>query len=43
LPFVQRQNKIPLASLEDFINDLENAQQPTCNMDNPADCDSCGS
>ena len=30
-------------SLENFINDLENQEQPTCNIDNPEDCEACGS
>jgi len=29
-------------SLEDFINDLKNQEQPTCNIDNPEDCEACG-
>lgn len=32
-----------MASLDDFINELENVQQPTCNIDNPDECTSCGS
>ena len=30
-------------SFNDFINDLENAEQPSCNLENPEECDSCGS
>jgi len=30
-------------SLENFINDLENQEQPTCNIENPEDCEACGS
>jgi len=29
-------------SLENFINDLENQEQPTCNIENPEDCEACG-
>lgn len=29
-------------SLENFINDLENQEQPTCNIENPKDCEACG-
>lgn len=28
---------------EDFVNELENKEQPTCNIDNPEDCEACGS
>ena len=30
-------------SFEDFIDELTNLEQPSCNIDNPEDCDSCGS
>jgi len=30
-------------SFADFVSELENAEQPTCNMDNPEDCEACGS
>jgi hypothetical protein len=30
-------------SLDSFINELENQVQPTCNIDNPEDCEACGS
>lgn len=30
-------------SFDDWLNDLTNQPQPTCNIDNPDDCDSCGS
>ena len=26
-----------------FINELANAEQPTCNFENPEDCENCGS
>ena len=26
-----------------WLEELENAKQPTCNVDSPEDCDSCGS
>ena len=26
-----------------WLNDLENQEQPTCNIDNPEDCEACGS
>ena len=28
---------------EDFIDELTNQDQPTCNIDNPDDCEACGS
>lgn len=27
----------------DFVNELENAEQPVCSMENPEDCEACGS
>lgn len=29
-------------SFEDFLKELEEAPQPTCNIENPEECDSCG-
>ena len=26
-----------------FVNELENAEQPTCNLENPEECEACGS
>jgi hypothetical protein len=26
-----------------FIDSLANAEQPTCNLENPEDCEACGS
>lgn len=26
-----------------WLNELEEADQPTCNIDNPEDCEACGS
>jgi len=28
---------------EDWVNDLEQANQPTCNIENPEQCENCGS
>lgn len=28
---------------EDFVNQLEQADQPVCNLENPEDCEACGS
>jgi len=28
-------------SMDDFINELENVEQPTCNLDDPENCESC--
>lgn len=30
-------------SLDSWIKELEEKPQPTCNIENPEDCDSCGS
>jgi len=27
----------------DWVNELEKQDQPTCNIDNPEDCEACGS
>ena len=27
---------------EDFVNELETKEQPTCNIENPEDCEACG-
>ena len=28
---------------EDWLEELEYAKQPSCNIDNPEDCEACGS
>ena len=28
---------------EDFVNELENKEQPSCNLENPEECEACGS
>jgi hypothetical protein len=28
---------------EDWLEELEEAKQPTCNIENPEDCEACGS
>jgi len=30
-------------SFSNFIKELETQEQPSCNIDNPEECDSCGS
>jgi hypothetical protein len=30
-------------SFADFVNELETAEQPVCNLENPEDCEACGS
>tara|TARA_R100000951_G_C2637401_1_gene179765 strand:+ start:1595 stop:1696 length:102 start_codon:yes stop_codon:yes gene_type:complete len=30
-------------SFANFVNELESAEQPTCGIDNPEDCEACGS
>lgn len=27
----------------DFVKELEEKEQPTCNIDSPEDCEACGS
>ena len=29
-------------SFADFVDELENMEQPSCNIDNPEDCEACG-
>lgn len=28
---------------EDFVDELTNKAQPSCNLDNPEECEACGS
>jgi len=30
-------------NFNEWLEELENQQQPQCNIDNPEECDSCGS
>jgi len=30
-------------SFNDFIDELEKAEQPSCNLENPDECEACGS
>lgn len=30
-------------AFSDWVNKLEKEVQPTCNIDNPEDCEACGS
>jgi hypothetical protein len=30
-------------SFNDFIKELEEKEQPTCSLENPEDCEACGS
>lgn len=30
-------------SFNDFVEELENAEQPACNLENPDECIACGS
>jgi len=30
-------------NFEDFIKELENKEQPSCNLENPEECEACGS
>lgn len=31
------------ADFDSFVAELENAEQPTCNLENPEECEACGS
>jgi hypothetical protein len=31
------------SNFSDWLNDLEEKEQPTCNLDDPDDCEACGS
>lgn len=31
------------STFDNWINDLEDETQPTCNIENPDDCEACGS
>lgn len=28
---------------EDFVDELANQEQPSCNLENPEECEACGS
>jgi hypothetical protein len=30
-------------NFDSWLNELEEARQPTCNIENPEDCEACGS
>ena len=30
-------------SFNEWVEGLENQEQPTCNLENPEDCEACGS
>lgn len=30
-------------SFADFVNEMESMEQPSCNLENPEDCEACGS
>ncbi len=32
-----------MEDFESFVSELESAEQPTCNFENPSDCEACGS
>ena len=35
--------EIETTSFEEWVNELEESEQPTCNIENPEDCEACGS
>lgn len=36
-------NRQIVDDFEDFIDELTNQEQPSCNLDNPEECEGCGS
>jgi hypothetical protein len=43
-PEEEEKNKETAKSTWDnWVNELEDKEQPTCNIDNPEDCEECGS
>ena len=36
-------NRQIVDDFEDFIDELTNQEQPSCNLDNPEECEACGS
>jgi len=32
-----------MEDFDKFVEDLASAEQPTCNFENPEDCEACGS
>lgn len=36
-------NRQIVDDFDSFVNELENMEQPSCNIENPEECDSCGS
>ena len=39
----KEENKEEKSSFDDWVNSLEEAPQPTCNIEDPEDCEACGS
>ena len=47
MEYIAKETKWAMAKEENdfgsWLNELEEAPQPTCNIDNPEDCEACGS
>lgn len=47
MEYIAKETKWAMAKKENdfgsWLNELEEAPQPTCNIDNPEDCEACGS
>jgi hypothetical protein len=42
-PAIKEKYNITKVSFNSFIEELENKEQPSCNIEKPEECDSCGS
>ena len=40
---VDKLNKNKTTGFDSWLNELEDGDQPTCNVENPEDCENCGS
>lgn len=40
---MNKENKPQEKEFDNWLNDLEKQPQPTCNIENPEDCEACGS
>ena len=43
IEIVQETEQAMNESFDDFLKDLSDREQPSCDIDNPEDCDACGS
>ena len=40
---VDKLNENKTTGFDSWLNELEDGDQPTCNVENPEDCENCGS